>query len=116
MIRVIRGSAAPGYEYAALQFVNAGTTSCVLNGYPGVRLLLRGAVVGPASAPAGRAMSRFVLAAGATAESRLKDYSSCQAPLSDEIRVVAPGSSISLTRPAQLRACTLRVSPLTTPE
>lgn len=116
VIRVIRGSAAPGFEYAALQFVNAGTSRCVLNGYPSVRLLLRGATVGPASTPAGRAGSRFVLAPGATAESRLRDFSSCQAPLSDEIRVVAPGSSISLTRPAQLRACTSRVSALTTPE
>ena len=116
LIRVIRGSAAPGYEFAALQFVNTGTTRCVLNGYPSVRLLLRGKPVGTASAPAGRATSRFVLAPGATAESRLRDYSSCQAPLSDQIRVVAPGSSISLTRPAQLRACTVRVAALTTPE
>ncbi len=115
-IRVIRGSAAPGYEFAALQFVNTGTTRCVLNGYPSVTLLLSGATVGRPSSPASAATSRFTLEPGATAESRLKDFSSCQAPLSDQIRVVAPGSSMTTTRTGQLRACRLTVSALATPE
>ena len=86
------------------------------NGYPTVTLLRGGATVGHPSVPAGGATSRFTLAPGATAESTLKDYSSCQAPLSDEIRVVAPGSSITTTRAGQLRACALKVSALATPE
>ncbi len=116
MVRVIRGSAAPGFEFAALQFVNTGQTRCVLYGYPQVRLLSAGAVIGTPSLPASTASSRFTLAPGAVAESRLKDYSSCQASLSDEIQVVAPNSSITITRPGQLRACRLRVSALATPE
>ena len=113
---MIRGSAAPGYEFAALQFTNTGSTPCMLTGYPIVTLLRGGAPVGRPSAAAGTGTSRFILASGATAESRLKDFSSCQAPLSDQIRVVAPGSSLTATRPGQLRACTLRVSALATPE
>ncbi len=115
-IRVIRGSAAPGYEFAALQFVNTGTARCVLNGYPTVTLLRSGTQVGRPSTAAGTGTSRFTLEPGATAESKLRDFSSCEAPLSDQIRVVAPGSSMTITRPGQLRACTLRVSALTTPE
>lgn len=116
MIRVIRGSAGPGFEFAALQFTNTGTSTCVLNGYPTVTLLSSGASVGGASVPDGTATSRFSLAPGDTAESQLKDISSCQAPLSDQIHVVAPGSTISATRPGVLRACALQVSALATPE
>ena len=113
---MIRGSAAPGFEFAALQFVNAGSTRCVLNGYPTVTLRRGGTQLGSPSEPAGSATSTYTLAPGATAESDLRDYSTCQAPLSDQIAVVAPGSSISTVRPGQLRGCVLRVSPLAAPQ
>ncbi len=115
-IRVIRGSAAFGREFAALQFTNTGTSTCRLNGYPAVALLRGGARIGTPSAPASAKSSTFLLAPGATAESQLNDYVSCQAPLSDTVRVVAPGSSQRTSRPAQLRACTLRVSALGEPQ
>jgi Protein of unknown function (DUF4232) len=115
-IRVIRGSASPGAEFAALQFVNAGSQACTLVGYPAVTLVLNGKTVGRPSQPASTADSRIELKPGDTAESKLNDFSGCQAPLSDNVRVVAPGSTISAVRPAQLRACTLRVSALAVPE
>ena len=115
-IRVIRGSAARGFEFAALQFTNAGSSTCRLFGYPQAALRLRGKAVGKPAQPAGTAASRFTLKPGQTAESRLTDYTNCQAPLSDEVRVVVPGSSIHTIRPAQLRACVLRVSKLGQPE
>lgn len=115
-IRVLRGSAAPGYEFAALQFENTGTTRCTLYGYPDVSLLSGGQSIGPASVPDGSLASAYVLAPGQLAESRLKDLSTCQAPLSDQIRVVAPRSSAQLLRPLQLRACTLTVSRLDAPQ
>lgn len=117
MVRVIRGSAATGREFAALQFTNTGRTSCVLNGYASVTLLLHGKQIGKASTPAGSATSSRRLAPGATAESKLNDYvMNCQASLSDQIRTQVPGSTITAVRPGQLRACTLRVSPLGAPE
>jgi hypothetical protein len=117
-IRVIQGSGAPGYELDALDFVNTGQAACVLIGVPTVTLFKGGAQVGTVSKPssAAAATSRYRLAPGATGESKLKDFSTCQAPLSDEIKAVAPGSTISTTRPGQLRACTLRVYPLTAPD
>ncbi len=115
-VRVIRGSADRGREFAALQFTNGGPARCTLFGYPTVTLRLGGRQVGSTSQPAGPATSRYVLAPGATAESRLDDYTACQAPLSDTIRVVVPGSTQSASRPGQLRACTLRVSALGKPE
>lgn len=115
-VRVIRGSAAQGVEFAALQFTNAGTSTCRLFGYPSATLRLRGKAIGSAAQPASNATSKFTLAPGDTAESRLLDYTNCQASLSDSVRVVVPGSAIHTVRPAQLRACTLRVSKLGAPE
>lgn len=116
-VRVIRGSAAAGREFAALQFTNTGSSACVLNGYASVTLLRHGKQIGKASGPAGSAASSRRLAPGETAESKLNDYvMNCQAPLSDQIRTRVPGSSITAVAPGQLRACTLRVSPLGAPE
>jgi eukaryotic-like serine/threonine-protein kinase len=113
---VIRGSASPGAEFAALQFTNIGATSCTLYGYPAVTLLLKGSRIGTPSQPATTSTSRMTLRPGDTAESKLNDYTNCQAPLSDSIRVVAPGSTIHAVRPGQLRACILRVSKLGVPD
>jgi hypothetical protein len=115
-VRVIRGSADHGREFAALQFTNDAGTRCRLEGYPTVTLRKQGKTIGTPSQPATSAASARDLAAGDTAESLLTDYTNCQAPLSDEIQVVVPGSTITAVRPAQLRACTLRVAGLTAEE
>lgn len=109
---MLRGSAAEGREFAALQFTNAGRRTCVLAGYPTVTLRQHGRNVGTVSQPAAAAQSRMSLRPGETAQSRLDDYIGCQAPLSDELHVVVPGSTTAVTQPAQLRACTLRVGAL----
>lgn len=111
---MINGSAAPGREFAALQFTNTRTTACVLEGYPSVTLLRNGKQIGTASQPATPATSRRTVGPGETVQSDLSDFTTCQAPLSDTIRVVVPGSTQVYSRPLQLRACTLRVSPLGT--
>jgi hypothetical protein len=115
-VRVIRGSASLGQEIAALQFSNSGSTRCVLNGFPTVTLLLKGARLGQPSQPGSIGTSTRTLAPGDTAESLLHDYTNCQAPLSDEIRVVVPGSTIAAIRPGQMRGCVLRVDKLGPPE
>ena len=117
-VRVLLGSGAPGYEFAALEFVNDGRSACTLTGVPAVTLLLDGKKIGTASQPSSdRARFRtYRLAPGAVAESKLKDFSSCNAPLSQSIKVVAPGTDISSKRPGQLRACKLVVYPIAAPE
>jgi hypothetical protein len=118
-VRVLPGGASPGEEIAALQFTNTGHTSCTLVGYPTVTLLLHGRQIGLQSQPSTPgADSARELAPGAVAESLLHDYTqTCQAPLSDTVRVVVPGSSQTYLRPQfQLRACIVRVDRLGAPE
>lgn len=116
-VRVIRGSASLGQEIAALQFTNDGTTSCTLYGFPTVTLLRNGNVVGNPSQPSTvGTTSQRTLAPGDIAESVLHDYSSCNAPLSDSLRVQVPGSSTIAIRPAVMRACILRVDKLGPPQ
>jgi Protein of unknown function (DUF4232) len=116
-VRVIRGSASVGQEIAALQFTNEGTTSCTLFGFPTVTLLRNGNAVGNPSQPSTvGATSQRTLAPGDVAESVLHDYSSCNAPLSDSLRVQVPGSSTIAIRPAVLRGCILRVDKLGPPQ
>ncbi len=116
-VRVIRGSAAAGQEVAALQFANDGTKPCRLVGYPTVTLLLNGKAIGRPSQPSSPAVSQRTLAPGEVAESVLHNYTnSCQAPLSDSVRLVVPGSTMTVVRPAQLRACILRVDQLGAPD
>jgi hypothetical protein len=116
-VRVIRGSASLGQEIAALQFTNEGTTSCTLFGFPTVTLLRNGNAVGNPSQPSTvGANSQRTLAPGDIAESVLHDYSSCNAPLSDSMRVQVPGSSTIAIRPAVMRGCILRVDKLGPPQ
>ena len=115
-VRVIPGGAVEGTEIAGLQFTNEGRKPCRLVGYPHVVLLKGGRRVGTRALPAGPTPGHAVaLAPGQTVQSLLRDYSSCQAPLSVSARVSVPGESTKVVRPAQLRACTLRVSQLGPP-
>jgi hypothetical protein len=115
---VIQGGAAPGEQTAGLQFVNEGSTACVVAGYPTVTLLLHGRLIGQPSLPATDDRSRRRLQPGEVAESLLHDYTqNCQAPLSDSVQVQLPGSAESIIRPGmELRACVLRVDKLGPPD
>ena len=124
-VRVIPGGASFGEQIAGLQFTNEGTTTCVLAGYPTVSLLLDGRVIGQPSQPASDAESLRRLRPGEVAESLLHDYTqTCQAPLSDSVRVQVPGSARSPAghgtprlRPAgrQARPARLTSAPRQTP-
>lgn len=116
-VRVIPGGAEPGVEIAALQFTNDGTKKCRLVGFPTAQLVLKGNAIGRPSEPTSEtATSGMTLKPGDTAESLLRDFSGCQAPLSDNVRVTVPGSDQTVTRRGRLRACTLRVGPLRQPD
>ena len=116
-VRTIQAGASPGQEIESLQFTNSGTSTCVLNGFPVVTLLRNGAQIGQASQPSTQGSSSLSLAPGEVAESVLHDYTqTCQAPLSDELRVTVPGMNTTAIRPAQMRACILRVDRLGPPQ
>jgi Protein of unknown function (DUF4232) len=117
-VRVLIGGAGFGEQIAAVQYTNEGPSTCVLVGYPTVTLLLHGQQIGRPSQPASAVKSKRTLRPGEVAESLLHDYTqTCQAPLSDSVRVQVPGTRQTVIRPeAQLRACVLRVDRLTAPE
>jgi hypothetical protein len=117
-VRVVPGGATPGQQIAGLEFTNSGSKTCVLAGYPTVKLLLHGTMIGQPSQPSRTAQSVRTLRPGDTAESLLHDYTqTCQAPLSDSVQVQVPGRATTAIRPdMQLRACTLQVDPLRAPD
>lgn len=120
-VRVLPGGAEHGQEIAGLQFTNTGTRRCTLYGYPTATLLRDGQQIGQPSQPSTTAPSSRTLAPGEVAESLLHNYTqTCQAPLSDAIRVRVPGTTMSVIRPLpsymQLRACILRVDKLSAPD
>ena len=117
-IQVLPGGASFGEQIAGLKFINTGTRPCLLVGYPAVTLLRNGKQIGQPAQPASTAASIRRLGPGKAAESLLHDYTqTCQAPLSDSVRVRAPGSVQTLVRPGMtLRACVLRVDKLGAPD
>jgi hypothetical protein len=116
---VLPGGASPGEEIAAVQFTNTGHATCILVGYPTVTLSLRGQQIGLPSQPSTPGVQSLrQLAPGEVAESLVHDYTqTCQAPLSDTVKVVVPGSAQTYLRPQfQLRACVVRVDRLGAPQ
>jgi hypothetical protein len=102
-----------------VQFTNEGSTPCRLVGYPSVQLFLNSQQIGSRSQPSTPgSLSSRELQPGDVAESLVHDYTqTCQAPLSDTVRVVVPGSRQTYLRPGlQLRACLLRVDKLGAPQ
>jgi hypothetical protein len=113
-VRVIYGGADPGDEVFGVQFTNTGSKKCTLYGYPTVTLLRDGRQIGRPSQPSTTQPSVLALAPGEVAESLLHDYTqACNAPLSDTVKVLLPGSTQIYMRPQfQRRACVLRADKL----
>ena len=114
-VRVLPGGAAQGVEIAAATFTNSSNAPCSLSGYPTVTLLLAGQVRLSASPALGSTPTPVTLAPGKQAQALIEDTSSCNAPLSDTISVVAPNQPAGATayqRPFQLRLCTVHVDPV----
>lgn len=119
MVMVIKGGAIRGAEIAAMQFTNTGSTTCTITGTPTAHLLRGGTRIGSASSPNGDAARPFTLQPGDVGESLLRDFSTCNAPLSDKLRLRLPARDgtpgRTVTEPITLRACSLRVAPVGPP-
>jgi Protein of unknown function (DUF4232) len=83
-----------------------------LTGYPGVSLLVAGAQVGSPAGRSGAAITTVTLAAQASVTSQLTDVTTCNAPLSDSVRIYPPNETDSVVLPVALRACSLTVTPV----
>ena len=112
-VRALRGSAAAGQEFALITFTNTASAACTLFGFPGVSLRLNNALLGRPAERSGKAPSTVTLEPGAQAEASLTDFSSCQAPVSDTVRVYPPNQRAFVDRPLALRGCRVVVDPVT---
>jgi hypothetical protein len=112
-VRMIRGGADTGREIGLLTFTNTSKVECSMFGFPGVSLRLGGAeLASPAERDPAATRATVHLAPGATAQAQFTDFSSCQSPLSDNVRVYPPNLTQSVDRPGQFRGCKLVVEPV----
>ena len=112
-VRLIRGGADTGREIGLVTFTNVSTVECSMLGFPGVSLRSGGALLAsPATRDSAAAAETVHLAPGASAQAQFTDFSSCQAPLSDNVRIYPPNLTSFIDRPGQFRGCNLVVEPV----
>ena len=100
-------------QIAGLIFTNRSASTCGLQGYPFAQLRRAGALLGkPASHTPGTAAALVILHAGQAAQAELTATTDCNAPLSDLVRVSAPGQTATADVADTLRECTLAVGPV----
>jgi Protein of unknown function (DUF4232) len=112
-VHVLRGGAVPGSEIALIIVTNNGAATCTLAGFPTVSLLLNGRQLGQPSSPSNAPVHPVTLKSGGQANSQITDHSSCQAAVSDTVRVSLPGvAGGAVDQALQMRGCTLVVDPV----
>ena len=112
-VRMIRGGADTGREIGLVTFTNSSKVACSMFGYPGVSLRLGGALLAAPAKRDTKAPATVHLAPGAQAQAQFTDFSSCQAPLSDAVRIYPPNLTAYVDRPGEFRGCSLVVEPVT---
>lgn len=112
-VGVIRGSAAAQQEFALLTFTNSSAATCTLYGFPGVSLRAQNALLGQPAERSTAAPATVRLAPGQRAQTTLTDFSSCQASVSDTVRIYPPNSTQFVDKPLELRGCRIVVDPVT---
>lgn len=108
-VSLVRGGAIQHRQIAGLIFTNTTAARCTILGFPSAQLVKNGRLIGLQATPTGATGRGVTLAKGQSAQSELTATTDCQAPLSDHVRVRAPGQSTSVDLADTLRACTLTV-------
>jgi hypothetical protein len=112
-VHVLRGGAEPGVELALIIFTNSSKSPCSLFGHPGVSLRSKNALLVTATYPSNSTAKTVVLAPGGQAQTTIHEYSStCQASLSDTVRIYPPNLRTFVDAPLVLRGCRLTVAPV----
>lgn len=111
-VRVLRGGAVAGAEIALITFTNTSASTCSMFGFPGVSLRLHNALLGAPAQRTAKKPQTVPLARGAAAEAMITDVSSCQAPVSDTVRVYAPDQTAFVDKPLEMRGCRLFIDPV----
>ncbi len=115
-VGVIRGGAVAGQELAAVTFTNSSRATCSMYGFPGVSLLLKGAQLGKPADRTPKRPTTVALKPGDQVQSQITIFSSCNAPLSDSLRVYPPDQTRYADRPIELRGCRMVVDPVGPPQ
>lgn len=115
-VDALRGSASAGKEFAAIIFTNTSSTTCTLAGFPGVSLRLTGQQVGSPAQRESVPTRTMTLTPGASVQASLSSIVSCNAPLSDTVRIYPPDSTEFVDKPLDMRACTLIIGPVGPPD
>jgi hypothetical protein len=108
----VRGGALPGREIAGVVFTNTGKTRCTLRGYPFAQLRRNGAALGKPAVNNPGTVRTVMLRPNGSAQVQLTAVSTCQAPISDHVRIRVPGSTSSTDVAIELRGCSLSVDPI----
>ena len=111
-IEGVRGGAYQGREIAGVLFTNTSATPCTMSGYPSARLIRNGRPIGRPADDEPGTVKPVLLANGQTAQTELTAVTTCQAPISDAVRIALPNWAHPVDAQVQLRACSLSVSPI----
>jgi hypothetical protein len=83
-----------------------------MRGYPFAQLLYRGNPLGRAAKDNPGKVRTITLRPGKSAQSQLTAVTTCQSPISDHVKVIAPDTTQPKIVPMQLRGCSLSIDPL----
>jgi hypothetical protein len=108
----VPGGALPGQEIAGVIFTNTSGGTCTLRGYPFAQLRHNGAKLGKPAKHNPGTVRTIRLKPDGRAQVQLSAISTCQAPISDHVRIRVPGSPTSTDVPIELRGCALSVNPI----
>jgi hypothetical protein len=108
----VRGGATEGQEIAAVVFTNTAAATCTVRGYIFAQLRVNGGPLGDPATHNPARVRTVTLARNGSAQAQLTAVSTCQAPVSDHVRVRLPNSRATASVPIQLRGCALSVDPL----
>ena len=95
-------------QYATISVANQGPTRCWLVGYAQVVLLAGGAPLGRPAVPDGITPTAVALGAGQSATASLHGPSTCNAGVSDQVRISAAGTAYTDVA-LPMRACSLTI-------
>lgn len=111
-MKSVPGGSGQGQEIAGVIFTNTSGGRCTLRGYPFAQLRHNGAALGkPATHNAGPVRT-VTLKPQDKAQVLLTAVSTCQAPISDHVRIRVPGSPTRTDVALELRGCALSVDPI----
>ncbi|HEX2401009.1 MAG TPA: DUF4232 domain-containing protein [Mycobacterium sp.] len=107
----VRGGAVSEKQYATLRFTNISAKTCALGGYAGVQLLRGGQPLGKPASTAGVPVPLMRLAPGRSVTAELSGPTTCNADVSDKVRISLPNAPGHVDKPLLMRACPLVVAP-----